>query len=322
MYKRITHITLLFAMAFNSTSALAETKYFANRTETTDNLGNIIYVYKEPIIPRLASIFIKFNKTVYSVNSDDIISKGNSYTQVNIGAVNPIPPPVHPGGPAAIIPDQTAVNTDPLTAAPSLKDKELQILSELSQVNVASLAPEDYSPEQIESLSAAINKFYSTTLGKVTSPEKAVEISHIATKNDIDLNNYYNPNNIDSSNDEHVKNLTLKEQSRLYLATIHDIEKRDDKAEGYPELVAKEGALDQSINRLEVYEELIQIATDTTNSRIMELVATDISSPIITSSSALPGTRDYTGVSAGNKEHNLNSVWMRGTHGGVRQGKN
>ncbi|CAN0598114.1 unnamed protein product, partial [Ectocarpus sp. 12 AP-2014] len=27
-------------------------------------------------------------------------------------------------------------------------------------------------------------------------------------------------------------------------------------------------------------------------------------------------------VSAGNKEHNLNSVWMRGTYGGVWQGKN
>lgn len=331
MYKRITHITLLFAMTcISSNSALATIRYFSHKEEGTLQNGTAGTWYSVPITePFLIKLWTKqgtlspLDLEVYDGVSPIFIP----YTQVN-----PNPLPINPGpaaivpGPAAIIPGPAAVNPDPLTTSAlspevSSLNKDLQILSELSKVDVASLT-EDYSPEEIKSISNAIDDFYTTTLGEVTSPEKAVEISHIATQNNIDLKKYYNPSSIDSSDDAYANTLTPKEQSELYLATIHDIENRDDKAEGHPELVAKEGALDQSINRLEVYEELIQIATDTTNSRIMELVATDISSPIITTSSALPGTRDYTGVSAGNKEHNLNSVWMRGTYGGVWQGKN
>lgn len=328
-YKKITFIIFIFAMLFNN-NVYAEKKYFANRREIRDGLNNITgYIYSEPItaeLARLNRLIIK--KPVYELETelaDNILVPVNT-TTINTASINPTPSQFNHGT-ASSIRNPTAVDPDPLTtpvpsAEISLVSNNLQILSELNKVDLTSLT-EEYSPEQIENITNSMDNFYTTTLGDVTSPEKAVEISHTATKNHIDLKKYYNPNNLDSSDDTYVNTLLPKQQSEVYLATIYDIENRDEKAEGYPELVAKKEPLDRSVNRLEVYDELVQIATDTTNSRIMELVAADISTPAMAVSGALPEEKNYyTGISAGNTRNNLNSVWVRGTYGGVRQGKN
>ena len=48
----------------------------------------------------------------------------------------------------------------------------------------------------------------------------------------------------------------------------------------------------------------------------------DIYNQVQITTNASSETKQYTGISAGNERHNLNAVWIRGTYGHVKQGKN
>jgi len=198
------------------------------------------------------------------------------------------------------------------------------IFSELNNTNPQSPKSSDllvhkYTPEQLAVIEYVVDKFYESDSILVTTPVEALQISRLLKEGGINFKNYYNPNSIDPSDDTYVNSLTSKEQSHLYLATIQDIDNRDNDG-GQAERIVNEQSFDKNVNKLEIYDELMQIATDTTNSRIIELVTLDVSNPIQVAS--VLDKKDYSGISAGDIKHKLNGVWVRGIYGYIKQGKN
>jgi hypothetical protein len=310
----------------SSNSALAVIRYFCKKEIITEQSGAFKeYKYTEEIILDRAVTQARISrKPSYPVPSHDgnKFRDGAIYTLIDSTATYVFTPA--PALTYATIP--TLITTlNPIatsSSAPIILGNRLAVLSELNKVNLTSLT-EDKTVEQIEDINNAVDELYESTLGNISIPEEAITISRLAKENDIDLNKYYNPNNTDSSEDVYVNTLSSKEQGQLYLAAIYDVENHDTVGGNNSERIVKEQTLDQKVNRLEIYDELVQIATDTTNSRIMELVASDVyrPTPIITSSTSSK-IKNYTGLSAGDQQHNLNAVWIRGTYGHVKQGKN
>ena len=132
-------------------------------------------------------------------------------------------------------------------------------------------------------------------------------------------NNYYRPH-FDPTDDYHLKPLNKSQQKELYWQTIVDIGNRkrlftaDSVNEGGgpppPEIIEQKPA-DFNENKFEIYDELMLIANDSTNSRISELIT-----PFHTTSS-------YTVISAGDNsiKTKQKSAWVRGLYGFINQGQ-
>lgn len=106
MYKRITHITLLFAMTcISSNSALATIRYFNKKEEGVLQNGTAGTWYSVPITdPVLIKLWTRtLSKLDLDENYDGSRAVFIPYTQVN-----PNPLPINPG-PAAIVPGPAAI---------------------------------------------------------------------------------------------------------------------------------------------------------------------------------------------------------------------
>jgi len=125
----------------------------------------------------------------------------------------------------------------------------------------------------------------------------------------------------DPTSDSYVKTLSKNQQEELYQQTLENISNNmiaggggGNDGGGTPpvdpiEEIKGQKPVDFKENKFEIYDELMLIATDPTNSRISELIT--------------PLHRNFYGIAAGEDEINTKqkSVWVRGLYGFINQGQ-
>lgn len=126
--------------------------------------------------------------------------------------------------------------------------------------------------------------------------------------------------NGDPTSDSYVKTLSKKQQEELYQQTLENISNNMiaggggvNGGGGTPpdpiEEIKGQKPVDFKENKFEIYDELMLIATDPTNSRISELIT--------------PLHENFYGIAAGEEAINAKqkSVWVRGLYGFINQGQ-
>lgn len=126
---------------------------------------------------------------------------------------------------------------------------------------------------------------------------------------------------VDPTDDNYVKTLSKSQQQELYRQTLEDIGNSmiiaasANGGGGSPldplEEIIEQQPVDFKENKFEIYDELMLIATDPTNSRISELIT------------PLHVTSAYTGISGGENsiKAKQKSAWVRGLYGFINQGQ-
>lgn len=154
----------------------------------------------------------------------------------------------------------------------------------------------------------------------VKDPSKVLPIARLGTDNGVNFEEYYNPSHLDSSNDNDVSSLSGIQKSHLYLAIVQKV---DNTAPDIAEHVVSTPPPEQTRNEIEIYDELMQIATDTTNSRVSELVTSGAMinfGTMFLEEKVNPPQDNYSVIAAGDTNR-LKGTWIRGIYGYIKQGK-
>lgn len=203
----------------------------------------------------------------------------------------------------------------------NLSTEETKAITELQ--SAVACAAKETSQTGSSSLSLYISTITDTSAnggGSSRLPDQLAEIIEAKTIADSTSANLYIVK-VDPTDDNYVKTLSKSQQQELYRQTLEDIGNSmiiaasGNGGDGSPldplEEIIEQKPADFKENKFEIYDELMLIATDPTNSRISELIT------------PLHVTSSYTGISAGENsiKAKQKSAWVRGLYGFINQGQ-
>lgn len=152
----------------------------------------------------------------------------------------------------------------------------------------------------------------------VKNPHLTLPVAKGGSENGVDYAEEFDTNGENHSNDSVLGTYDDQYMSHLYLSAIQRI--NDAAPGGAEDLTSNKTYTDHTKNEIHIYDELTRIATDTTNSRVSEIVT---SSPIIELNTAHNSSADQnSGLSAGDEDQSkTRGVWVRGLFGSIKQGQ-
>lgn len=182
------------------------------------------------------------------------------------------------------------------------------------------------TPRDIELINSKANNFvdnmfiYHNSL--LSRPEYILEIAKLGIKNKIIFSEQLDqPAMNNRTNDAMMEKRSFHEQSLLYLASTQNrLIKRGEEVFSPENDAFNEEKMKQL--PIELYDELRQIATDTTNSRVTALITSEIEESTSYAFNREKNKDISYAVSAGeNYISELKGLWLRGLYGNIKQGQ-
>ncbi len=153
----------------------------------------------------------------------------------------------------------------------------------------------------------------------VKNPHLTLPVAKDGSEHGVDFAEEFDSSGENHSNDSVLDTYDDQYMSHLYLSAIQRI--NDSVPEEASELTSNKTYTDHTKNEIQIYDELTRIATDTTNSRVSEVVTSSSMIAIDTAQNSNANPK-YSGLSAGDEgKSKTRGVWVRGLFGSIKQGQ-
>lgn len=152
----------------------------------------------------------------------------------------------------------------------------------------------------------------------VKNPHLTLPVARDGSEHGVDYAEEFDTSGDNHSSDSILGTYDDQYMSHLYLSAVQRI--NDSEPGAASEITSNKPYTDHTKNEIQIYDELTRIATDTTNSRVSEIVT---SNPIIELNTAHNSSTDRnSGLSAGDEDQSkTKGVWVRGLFGSIKQGQ-